>query len=70
MENSGWAAATSNETVLRVGPLELDLNRSNCKARRPAIDLRPREFQLLKYMMERSDHIADAGHPLQGSVAL
>jgi DNA-binding response OmpR family regulator len=45
------------ETVLRVGSLELDLiDRTARRGNRP-IDLRPREFQLLKYMMRRSDQV-------------
>jgi DNA-binding response OmpR family regulator len=45
------------ETMLRVGSLELDLiDRTARRGNRP-IDLRPREFQLLKYMMERSDQV-------------
>ncbi len=45
------------ETVLRVGSLELDLiDRIARRGGRP-IDLRPREFQLLKYMMQRSDQV-------------
>jgi DNA-binding response OmpR family regulator len=45
------------ETVLRVGSLELDLiDRTARRGNRP-IDLRPREFQLLKYMMQRRDQV-------------
>jgi DNA-binding winged helix-turn-helix (wHTH) protein len=44
-----------NETVLRVGPLELDLLDRTAKRGDRQIDLRPREFQLLKYMMQRSN---------------
>jgi len=45
------------ETALRVGSLELDLiDRTARRGNRP-IDLRPREFQLLKYMMQRSDQV-------------
>ncbi len=45
------------ETVLRVASLELDLiDRTARRGNRP-IDLRPREFQLLKYMMQRSDQV-------------
>jgi DNA-binding response OmpR family regulator len=45
------------ETVLRVGSLELDLiDRTARRGSRP-IDLRPREFQLLKYMMQRNDQV-------------
>jgi DNA-binding response OmpR family regulator len=47
----------SNETVLRLGPLELDLLDRTAKRGDRQIDLRPREFQLLKYMMERSDKL-------------
>ena len=44
-----------NDTVLRVGPLELDLLDRTAKRGDRQIDLRPREFRLLKYMMQRSD---------------
>jgi DNA-binding response OmpR family regulator len=47
--------APSNDTVLRVGPLELDLLDRTAKRGDRQIDLRPREFRLLKYMMQRSD---------------
>jgi DNA-binding winged helix-turn-helix (wHTH) protein len=47
----------SNETVLRVGPLELDLLNRIAKRDGRRIDLRPREFHLLKYMMQRSDEL-------------
>jgi DNA-binding winged helix-turn-helix (wHTH) protein len=46
-----------NETVSRVGPLELDLIDRTAKRGDRHIDLRPREFQLLKYMMQRSDKL-------------
>jgi DNA-binding winged helix-turn-helix (wHTH) protein len=49
--------ALLNETVLRVGPLELDLIDRTAKRGDRHIDLRPREFQLLKYMMQRSDKL-------------
>jgi DNA-binding winged helix-turn-helix (wHTH) protein len=45
------------ETVLRVGPLELDLIDRTAKREDRRIDLRPREFRLLKYMMQRSDEL-------------
>jgi DNA-binding winged helix-turn-helix (wHTH) protein len=47
--------APSSDTVLRVGPLELDLLDRTAKRGDRQIDLRPREFRLLKYMMQRSD---------------
>ena len=49
--------ALLNETVLCVGPLELDLINRAAKRGDRHIDLRPREFQLLKYMMQRSDKL-------------
>ena len=51
------AQAQPNETVLRVGPLELDLIDRTAKRGDRPIDLRPREFHLLKYMMQRSDQL-------------
>jgi len=47
--------APPDETMLRVGPLELDLLDRTAKRGDRQIDLRPREFRLLKYMMQRSD---------------
>jgi DNA-binding winged helix-turn-helix (wHTH) protein len=49
--------APANATALRVGPLELDLIDRTAKRGGRQIDLRPREFQLLKYMMQRSDKL-------------
>jgi DNA-binding winged helix-turn-helix (wHTH) protein len=61
LESSGESLtrllALLNETVLRVGPLELDLIDRAAKRGDRHIDLRPREFQLLKYMMQRSDKV-------------
>jgi DNA-binding winged helix-turn-helix (wHTH) protein len=49
--------APPKETVLRVGPLELDLLDRTARRGDRQIDLRPREFRLLKYMMQRSDKL-------------
>jgi DNA-binding response OmpR family regulator len=49
--------APPNETVLRVGPLELDLLDRTAKRGDREIDLRPREFRLLKYMMQWNDKL-------------
>jgi DNA-binding response OmpR family regulator len=49
--------APPNETVLRVGPLELDLLDRTAKRGDRQIDLRPREFRLLKYMMQRNEEL-------------
>jgi DNA-binding response OmpR family regulator len=47
----------NDSEVLRVGPLELDLLDRTAKRGDRQIDLRPREFRLLKYMMQRSDKL-------------
>jgi len=46
-----------SETVLRVGSLQLDLIDRTAKRGDRPIDLRPREFRLLRYMMQRSDQL-------------
>jgi len=47
----------SRETVLRVGPLEMDLvDRQVHRAERP-IELLPREFKLLEYLMRRPGQV-------------
>ena len=43
------------ETVLQVGPLELDLIERTAERAGRAIDLLPKEFRLLRYMMQHSD---------------
>jgi two-component system OmpR family response regulator len=47
----------SPDTVLRVGPLELDLIKRTAKRGERMIDLLPREFRLLEYMMRRKDQM-------------
>src|SRR6516162_3823354 len=47
----------NRDTVLRVGPLELDLLTRTAKRGERAIDLLPREFRLLEYMMRRQDQL-------------
>ena len=49
--------ADSRDTVLRVGPLELDLIERTAKRGDRAIDLLPREFRLLEYMMRRKEQM-------------
>jgi DNA-binding response OmpR family regulator len=56
-EPSAELPALTNETVLRVGPLQLDLLDRTARRGDRKIDLRPREFQLLKYMMQRGDKL-------------
>jgi two-component system OmpR family response regulator len=47
----------SRETTLRIGPLELDLIERTAKRADRVIDLLPREFRLLEYMMQRSGQL-------------
>jgi len=56
----------SRETVLRVGSLELDLIDRTAKRGNRQIDLLPREFQLLKYMMQRSDQLLTRAALIKG----
>jgi DNA-binding winged helix-turn-helix (wHTH) protein len=54
-ENLARLPTQSSDIVLRVGSLELDLLDRTAKRGDRRINLRPREFQLLRYMMEQSD---------------
>ena len=49
--------AETRETILRVGQLELDLIERTARRGEREIDLLPREFRLLEYMMRRSDQL-------------
>jgi two-component system, OmpR family, response regulator len=49
--------ADSRETVLSVGPLRLDLLTRTVRRGERTIDLRPREFLLVKYMMRRQGQV-------------
>ena len=46
--------ADTRETVLRVGALELDLLKGTARRGQRSLDLLPREFKLLEYMMRRT----------------
>jgi len=49
--------AEARDTVLRVNALELDLIERTARRGERAIDLLPREFRLLEYMMQHSDQL-------------
>jgi two-component system, OmpR family, response regulator len=49
--------AESRDTMLQVGPLELDLIERAAKRGTRVIDLLPREFRLLEYMMRRKEQM-------------
>jgi two-component system OmpR family response regulator len=53
------------QTTLEVGPLELDLIERSARRGERAIDLLPREFHLLKYMMQHSGQLLDRGMLLE-----
>jgi DNA-binding response OmpR family regulator len=52
-----WSRVRPNAAVLRVGSLALDLIGRTAKRGNRPIRLRPREFELLRYMMRRSDRL-------------
>jgi len=49
--------AENRDTILRIGPLELDLLSRTAKRGDRPIELLPREFRLLEYMMRRKDQL-------------
>ena|SRR5260370_40388079 len=51
------ARAAADPVLLRVGSLELDLTNQTAKRGDRSIDLLPREFRLLTYMMQRSGQL-------------
>jgi DNA-binding response OmpR family regulator len=57
LDPSALSSVERRVTVLRMGSLELDLIDRTAKRGTRPIDLLPREFQLLKYMMQRSDQL-------------
>src|SRR6266850_4887110 len=51
------SSTESRETVLSVGPLQLDLLMRTARRGERTIDLRPREFPLIEYMMRRQGQV-------------
>ncbi|HVJ55659.1 MAG TPA: response regulator transcription factor [Aliidongia sp.] len=49
--------ADPRETMLQVGPLELDLLKRSARRKTREIELLPREFKLLEYMMRRPSRV-------------
>lgn len=64
-ERETIAAPPALQTTLRVGTLELNLLDRTAKRGERNIDLRPREFRLLRYMMERNDELLTRAKLLQ-----
>lgn len=59
------SAAVIKETVLRVGDLELDLVSRTVKRGGRSIDLLPREFQVLEYLVRNQDQVVPRAMLLQ-----
>jgi two-component system OmpR family response regulator len=55
----------NRETILRVGPLELDLVEHKASRGTRALDLLPREFKLLEYLVRREGQIVTRAMLLQ-----
>ncbi len=66
MDSSVRSSVEPRLTVLRVGSLELDLIDRTAKRGNRQIDLLPREFKLLKYMMQRSDQLLTRAALIKG----
>jgi DNA-binding winged helix-turn-helix (wHTH) protein len=64
-ERAATRQAAPADTLLRVGPLELNLLERTARRGDRQILLRPREFRLLRYMMERSDKLLTRAKLLQ-----
>jgi two-component sensor histidine kinase len=63
---SAFFAPKSRDTVLRAGLLELDLIERTAKRGDRAINLLPREFRLLEYMMRRKEQVLTRAMLLEG----
>src|SRR3979411_638835 len=66
MDSSVRSPVEPRETVLRVGSLELALIHRTANPGNRQIDLLPREFQLLKSMMQRSDQLLTRAALIKG----
>ena len=58
--------ASKEITVLRVGDLEMNLLKRTVTRNGEVVDLQPREFQLLEYLMRRADQIVTRTMLLEG----
>ena len=58
------------ETVLSVGPLHLDLLTRSVRRGERSIELRPREFRLLEYMMRHKEQVLNSSHAVPRSLEL
>lgn len=58
--------STAPQTVLKVGDLEMDLLARTVRRGGQTIDLQPREFRLLEYLMRHSGHVVTRTMLLEG----
>lgn len=58
--------STAPQTVLKVGDLEMDLLARTVRRGGQAIDLQPREFRLLEYLMRHAGHVVTRTMLLEG----
>ena len=65
VEALGRCSATVRETVLRVGDLKLDLMSRTVTRGGRNIDLMPREFQVLEYLVRNEGHVVPRAMLLQ-----
>ncbi len=59
-------AATAPQTVLKIGDLEMDLLSRTVRRGGTEIDLQPREFRLLEYLMRHAGHVVTRTMLLEG----
>ncbi len=60
------AAAGAQETELKVGDLEIDLLKREVRRGGQLIDVQPREYQLLEYLMRHADQVVTRTMLLEG----
>lgn len=60
------AGAAATETTLRVADLEMDLLKRSVRRGGQRIDLQPKEFQLLEYLLRRTDQVVTRTMLLEG----
>jgi two-component system OmpR family response regulator len=60
------SGADAPTTVLRVGDLEMDLLRREVRRNGQLIDLQPREFQLLEFLLRRTGQVVTRTMLLEG----
>jgi len=60
------ASASGNDTQLKVGDLEIDLLKREVRRGGKLIEVQPREYQLLEYLMRHADQVVTRTMLLEG----